>query len=193
MIAIYAYLKRQPGVLTLWISVFLGLVVYVMGLGGQNIPTNGDELVYLHIARLTAASDHWLPLVSELNQMRNTKPPLLFWQAMVASQWGQDWTLLALRFPSLVYTVLMTALIALSVHSITQNLKTALTAACAYLCFFCTFRYGRPYLTSAAESFWLDLPMFYALWLSRPSLVLKAAKPNFKPISTCMKMASPQR
>ncbi len=156
----------------------MGVLVYALGLGGQNIPTNGDELVYLHIARLTAASEHWLPLASELHAMRNTKPPLLFWQAMVASQWGQDWTLFALRLPSLVYTLLLTALIAFSVHGISQNLKAALTAACAYLCFFCTFRYGRPYLTSAAESFWLDLPMFYALWLSRAHLDVGALKPH---------------
>ncbi len=40
-----------------------------------------------------------------------------------------------------------------------------LMAGCVYLAFFCTFRYGRPYLTSAAESFWFGLPMFWLLAL----------------------------
>jgi hypothetical protein len=40
-----------------------------------------------------------------------------------------------------------------------------LIAACVYLGFFCTFRYGRPYLTSAPETFWLDLPLFVLLWV----------------------------
>ena len=70
---------------------------YLFQLGGDHIPRNGDELVYAHIARLTAESDHWLPLVSSYDFMRNTKPPLLFWQAMVAGGWGDHWSLLNLR------------------------------------------------------------------------------------------------
>ena len=77
-----------------WAALLLiAAAIYVLGLGGQYVPTNGDELVYTHIARLTAASGHWLPLVSELDHMRNTKPPLLFWQAMVAGDWGANWNL----------------------------------------------------------------------------------------------------
>ena len=57
----------------------LALGLYFFGLGSFFAPTNGDEMVYLHIARLTADSGHWLPLVSDLDHMRNTKPPLLFW------------------------------------------------------------------------------------------------------------------
>ncbi|MFZ4625491.1 MAG: hypothetical protein ACOYNF_14805 [Rhodoferax sp.] len=72
-----------------WLGLLaLALGSYLLGLGGQYLPTNGDELVYTHIARLTAASGNWLPLVSELDQMRNTKPPLLFWQAMLAGDWA---------------------------------------------------------------------------------------------------------
>ena len=33
----------------------LAVVIYAFGLGGQYNPSNGDELVYTHIARLTAA------------------------------------------------------------------------------------------------------------------------------------------
>ena len=65
----------------------LAMAVYAFGLGGQYVPTNGDELVYAHIARETAETGHWLPLASELADTRNTKPPLLFWQAMVAGGW----------------------------------------------------------------------------------------------------------
>lgn len=148
-----------------WILLALAIAVYTFGLGGQYIPTNGDELVYAHIARVTAATGHWLPLASEFEAMRNTKPPLLFWQAMVAGHWGQDWSLWALRLPSLIYTGLITAAIAWSTHAITRSQRSALIAACVYLGFFCTFRYCRPYLTSAPETFWLALPMFVLLWV----------------------------
>lgn len=148
-----------------WLLVLaIGVTAYALGLGGQNIPSNGDELVYAHIARLTAASQHWLPLASELDNMRNTKPPLLFWQAIVASDWGRHWQLVALRLPSLVYTLLVTSAIAWTVRLVRGNWREALIGACVYLAFFSTFRYGRPFLTSAPETFWLDLPMFALLW-----------------------------
>jgi 4-amino-4-deoxy-L-arabinose transferase-like glycosyltransferase len=148
-----------------WMALLLlAVLIYAAGLGGQYNPTNGDELVYTHIARLTAASNHWLPLVSELDHMRNTKPPLLFWQAMVAGDWGHHWTMAALRAPSLVYTLLIAAAIAWSAQLITGNSRTACLAACVYLAFFCTFRYGRTFLTSAPETFWFNLPLFWLLW-----------------------------
>ena len=150
-----------------WVALLaFAIAVYFLGLGGQYVPTNGDELVYAHIARVTAATGHWLPLASELNNMRNTKPPLLFWQAMVASDWGRNWQLFALRLPSVIYTLLITAGIAFSMRRITHSTRTGLMAACIYLAFFCTFRYGRPYLTSAPETFWLFLPVLLHLWLN---------------------------
>ena len=88
----------------LWVLLaVLTALGYLFQLGGDHIPRNGDELVYAHIARLTAESGHWLPLVSSYDFMRNTKPPLLFWQAMVAGGWGDHWSLLNLRLPSVVY------------------------------------------------------------------------------------------
>ncbi|WP_210544514.1 glycosyltransferase family 39 protein [Rhodoferax sp. PAMC 29310] len=148
-----------------WAALLLAAVaVYLLGLGGQYVPTNGDELVYTHIARLTAASGHWLPLVSELDHMRNTKPPLLFWQAMVAGNWGANWNLAALRTPSVIYTLLLAGAVAWTVQLITRQWRTALIAAVVYLGFFCTFRFGRTYLTSAPETFWLGLPLFGVLW-----------------------------
>ena len=66
-----------------WLALLaLAVALYFFGLGSFYAPTNGDEMVYIHIARLTAEAGHWLPLVSDLGTMRNTKPPLLFWQAL---------------------------------------------------------------------------------------------------------------
>ena len=106
----------------------LAVAIYSLGLGNPYIPTNGDEMVYAHIARLTAASGHWLPLVSELDNMRNTKPPLLFWQALQAGDWGHHWSLAALRAPSLVYTLLLTAMVVATVHGITRSVSRAALA-----------------------------------------------------------------
>ena len=171
--------RAQRAVWTWWALLFCAIGVYVWGLGGKNIPSNGDEMVYAHIARLTAESGHWLPLHSELIEMRNTKPPLLFWQAMVAGDWGQSWTLFNLRLPSLVYTLLITAAVAGITWSISRSRQVALSAASLYLAFYCTFRYGRPYLTSAAETFWLNLPLFIVLWqLLRPQRLHAGAPPS---------------
>ncbi|MES2511728.1 MAG: glycosyl transferase [Pseudomonadota bacterium] len=157
-------------------------LAYLFQLGGDHIPRNGDELVYAHIARLTAESGHWLPLVSSYDFMRNTKPPLLFWQAMVAGGWGDHWSLLALRLPSVVYlwaTALMVG--ALSWKIFRQDKAAPLSptrsdtppanalamgaiAAITFLSFFSTYRYGRPYLTSAPETFWLGSVFFVIAW-----------------------------
>lgn len=152
-----------------WLAlVFIAAALYLLGLGSSYAPTNGDEMVYIHIARMTAESGHWLPLQSELVGTRNTKPPLLIWQAMVAGGWGQTWSLFALRLPSIIYTFATTALLAFFAYrmSVASNrLRTACVAAALYLLLFSTFRYGRVYLTSAPETFWLALPMWWMLWL----------------------------
>ena len=44
---------------------------------------------------------------------RNTKPPLLIWQAIVASGWGSHWNFMALRLPSILYTFATSGLLAL--------------------------------------------------------------------------------
>ena len=148
-----------------WLTLLLlAAAVYVGGLGGQYIPSNGDELVYAHVARETAESGRWLPLASELADTRNTKPPLLFWQAMVAGDWGARWTLAALRAPSLIYLLVISGAIVLCLRAITQRWQEGLIAACVFLAFLSTFRYGRPYLTSAPETFWFSLPLFALLW-----------------------------
>lgn len=148
-----------------WIAlVLLAAGLYLLGLGSAYAPTNGDEMVYIHIARMTAESGHWLPLQSEIVDTRNTKPPLLFWQAMVAGDWGRNWSLFTLRLPSIAYSFATTALLAFFTHRISGQPRTACIAAALYLLFFSTFRYGRVYLTSAPETFWLALPMWWLLW-----------------------------
>ncbi|MGH8847888.1 MAG: ArnT family glycosyltransferase, partial [Polaromonas sp.] len=159
---------------------------YLFGLGGDHIPRNGDELVYAHIARLTAETGHWLPLVSSYDFMRNTKPPVLFWQAMVAGGWGEHWTLLNLRLPSVAYTWGIALMVGLLSWKIVRGDATtspdaapgaatserrnrhAMTmgaiAAIIYLSFFTSYRYGRPYLTSSAETFWLFGVFFAVAW-----------------------------
>ena len=51
-----------------------------------------------------------------------------------------------------------------------------------YLLFFSTFRYGRAYLTSAPETFWLALPMWWVLWLRVRSAATSTSTPT--PAST---------
>ncbi len=174
--------SARPKTTLAWLALLVvAVMIYVLGLGGQYVPTNGDELVYTHIARLTAASGQWLPLVSELDHMRNTKPPLLFWQAMVAGNWGQHWTMAALRTPSVIYSLLTTLAVGWTLQCITRDVRRALLGACIYLAFFCTFRFGRTFLTSAPETFWLSLPMFVLLWWQlahKPVTRRQAAMPH---------------
>ncbi len=171
--------KPRVPVHLIWIGLAIAVALaYLFGLGGDHIPRNGDELVYANIARLTAASGHWLPLVSAWDFMRNTKPPLLFWQAIVAGDWGAHWTLLRLRLPSMAYTWGVTLMVGLltwkTVRAQTgtataeaQNRRAKTLGAIAvlvYLSFFTTYRYGRPFLTSASETFWLFGVFFALAW-----------------------------
>src|SRR5262245_15942393 len=105
-------LSGKPRWLLRWhtLAIVLAVFTYLYGLDSQHIPKNGDEYPYLNIARTTAASGRWLPLQSDLPEMRNTKPPLLFWQGIVSTEWGRRWTLWNLRWPSVVYTLLTAAM-----------------------------------------------------------------------------------
>jgi len=154
----------RPPTWLLWCSVAVMAVVYAWGLNNQYMPSNGDEMVYAHIARLTAASDHWLPLLTEMPDMRNTKPPVFFWQAMLASGWGRWEQLWVLRVPSLIYLALVCWVMAALLHRWTGEWRTAAWAVLAFLACWGTFRYGRPYLTTAPEMFWYSLGLLYVLW-----------------------------
>ena len=146
------------------LATLLAVLTYFYGLDSQQIPKNGDEYPYEHITRLTAESGHLLPLQSQLDNMRNTKPPLLFWQGIVSTDWGRNWTLWQLRFPSVIYTLLTASLTFLLGWNVSRKIETGFLALLTYLAFFSTYRYGRPFLVNPAEVFWFFLPFFTLLY-----------------------------
>ena len=163
--------SRESGADTFWTILGLIAVVvlavgtYFFGLDSLHIPKNGDEFPYAHITRLTAESGHLLPLQSTLENMRNTKPPMLFWQGVLSTHWGQDWTLWQLRYPNVLYTLATAILVGLLGWKCGQRrVTTGLLAAALWLAFFSTYRFGRPFLTNAGEIFWLFLPFFLLLY-----------------------------
>lgn len=153
-----------PPTWVLWLSVAFMALVYAWGLNNLYMPSNGDEMVYAHIARLTAATDHWLPLQTEMADMRNTKPPVLFWQGMLASGWGAWEPLWVLRVPSLMYLALVCWGMAALLHRWTGEWRSGAWAVLAFLACWGTFRYGRPYLTTAPEMCWYSLGLLHVLW-----------------------------
>ncbi len=159
--------RRLSGLHLLWyvLALLLAVVTYFYGLDSQHIPKNGDEYPYAHITRLTAASGHLLPLQSELDGMRNTKPPLLFWQGIVSTHWGQDWDLWHLRYPGVIYTLLTALLVFQLAKKLSgYKLEAGFVAALTFLAFFSTYRYGRPFLVNPPEVFWFFLPFFTLLY-----------------------------
>jgi 4-amino-4-deoxy-L-arabinose transferase-like glycosyltransferase len=142
----------------------LAAFVYFYGLGSPHIPKNGDESVYINMARLTGESGHWLPLISQYDSMRNTKPPLLFWQGIESTAHGTRWSLWNLRVPSVIYTLCTAFLAFLLARRFSGEDARGCLAALIYLAFFSTYRYGRPYLTNAPETFWLFLAYFPLLY-----------------------------
>ena len=160
-----------------WISLAVALLFYLTGLGSDHLATNGDELLYAQIARLTAATGHLLPLQSVDEHARNTKPPLLFWQGILSTGWGGHWHLALLRLPNVLYTLLTAEFIAWIARRRTRSLPLALQAALLFLCFFSTYRYGRVFLTSAPETFWLFLPLALLLLHREPEMPAGAWRP----------------
>jgi hypothetical protein len=151
---------------TLWYlaAVLLAVFTYLYGLDSQYIPKNGDEYPYEHITRLTADSGHLLPLQSQMENMRNTKPPLLFWQGIATTDGGKHWDLWDLRYPSVIYTLLTAALLFLLGRKLGGTSESGFIAALTFLAFFTTYRFGRPFLTNPPEVFWLFLPFFVLLY-----------------------------
>jgi 4-amino-4-deoxy-L-arabinose transferase-like glycosyltransferase len=168
--------KHLP-VLLYGLAVLLAVFAYFYGLDSQYIPKNGDEYPYAHITRLTADSGHLLPLQSQLDHMRDTKPPLLFWQGIAATDWAKDWNLWNLRIPSVIYTVLTAVLVFVLTLRLSGKTETALVAVLAYLAFFSTYRYGRPFLANPPEVFWMTLPMFALLAWPRATFDSRLAAP----------------
>ncbi len=151
-----------------WIALLLALVVYCTGLGSDHLATNGDELLYAQITRLTAENGRLLPLQALDEKARNTKPPLLFWQGILSTDWARHWSLARLRAPSVLYTLLTAGLLLWIGWHRSRNPILGLSAALLFLCFFSTYRYGRVFLTSAPETFWLFLPLALLLLHREP-------------------------
>jgi len=149
-------------------ALLLAVITYFYGLDGLHIPKNGDEYPYMHITRLTAQSDALLPLQSQMDGMRNTKPPLIFWQGIASTDWGQDWEHWRMRWPSVIYTLLTALLIFLLTKKLAGP-RAGLIAVLSFMAFMTTYRYGRPFLTDPPLVFWLFLPGF-ALLYWRPAI-----------------------
>jgi 4-amino-4-deoxy-L-arabinose transferase-like glycosyltransferase len=156
---------------------FLGVFTYLYGLDSRFAPKNGDEYPYMHIVRMTADAGAWLPLQSEMGGIKNTKPPLVFWEGIASTSWGSDWTLFALRWPSVVYTGLTALFLFMAVSRFSGRMQTGLLAALVWLSFFGTYRYGRPFLTDPPEVFWLSLPFFALLYWGRAAFESKLLFP----------------
>ena len=146
------------------LATVLAVFTYFYGLGSDHIPKNGDEFPYAHVTRITAGSGHLLPLRAEIESLRNTKPPLLFWQGIASTDWARNWELWRLRYPSVIYTLLTGGMVLLLGSKLSGRRETGFLAALIFLAFFSTYRYGRPFLTDAPDVFWLFLPFFVLLY-----------------------------
>jgi 4-amino-4-deoxy-L-arabinose transferase-like glycosyltransferase len=151
----------------------LGVFTYLYGLDSRFAPKNGDEYPYMHIVRMTADSGHWLPLQSEMDGIKNTKPPLIFWQGIASTDWASEWTLSNLRWPSVLYTGLTAFFLFLAVRRFSGKTQTGILAALVWLSFFATYRYGRPFLADPPEVFWLTLPFFAILYWGKSAFESK--------------------
>ncbi|MBX9742881.1 MAG: phospholipid carrier-dependent glycosyltransferase [Chthoniobacterales bacterium] len=162
-IAVSSALPPRKALLFWLLATLFAVFVYFYGLGSDHTATNGDELLYAQIARATALSGHWLPLQSPIARHANTKPPLLFWQGMISTDFVKSWSLFNLRYPNVLYTLATALMLVFLGKRLSGKLQTGLLAGLLFLSFFGTFRYGRCFLTSAPEVFWLFAPFFLLL------------------------------
>jgi 4-amino-4-deoxy-L-arabinose transferase-like glycosyltransferase len=157
----------------------LGVFTYLYGLDSRFAPKNGDEYPYMHIVRMTAEAGNWLPLQSEMDGIKNTKPPLIFWQGLASTHWASEWSLINLRWPSILYTGLTAFFLFLAVRRFSGKTQTGLLAGLVWLSFFATYRYGRPFLTDPPEVFWLSLPFLAILYWGKCAFESKFFFPVF--------------
>jgi 4-amino-4-deoxy-L-arabinose transferase-like glycosyltransferase len=156
--------NKGPDAILRWLALALAVFVYLHNLGSEHAATNPDEHLYWQITRMTAEGGEWLPLKNLNEAERNTKPPALFWQGVIMTDWGRHWELWRLRLPVALYTLATAALVLLLGRRLSGNTGTGILAALVFLAFFSTYRYGRVVLTSAPETFWFFLPFFLLLY-----------------------------
>jgi 4-amino-4-deoxy-L-arabinose transferase-like glycosyltransferase len=151
-----------------WWGALLALAAftYLYGLDGQHIPRIGDEMPYAQVTRMTAASGRLLPLRAVDPALENTKPPLLFWMGIAATDGGRTWTLWRLRFP-IVVTTFLCALFVFALGRRLAGTGAGLLSAVVFLGWFSTFRYGRPFLTNLPETLFVFAP--FALAVESPA------------------------
>jgi 4-amino-4-deoxy-L-arabinose transferase-like glycosyltransferase len=158
-------------------TLVLAVFAYLYGLDSRFAPKNGDEYPYMHIVRMTAETGNWLPLQSQMDGIKNTKPPLIFWHGIASTDWASDWSLLNLRWPSVLYTGLTAFLLFFVVRRFSGKTQTGFLAALVWLSFFSSYRYGRPFLTDPPEVFWLSLPFFGLLYWGKSAFESKLLFP----------------
>ncbi len=156
--------KSRIRTISAWLVLAFGVFVYFHNLGSEHASNNPDELLYWQITRLTAQSGHWLPLQGHEPGDVNTKPPAMFWQGILSTNWAQNWTIWHLRYPMVLYTLATALMVFFLARKLGNSSNGGILAATIYLCFFGTYRYGRVFLTSAPETFWLFLPIFILLY-----------------------------
>ena len=170
-----------------FLTLVLAVFAYLYGLDSRFAPKNGDEYPYMHIVRLTADSGKWLPLQSQMEGIRNTKPPLIFWQGIASTNWASQWTLANLRWPSILYTSLTAFFLFLAVRRFSGKTQAGYLSALIWLSFFATYRYGRPFLTDPPEVFWLTLPFLVFLFWGKTVFQSKILFPLFSGV--CLGLA----
>ena len=146
----------------------LAVFSYFYLLGGLYIPHIGDEAPYIEIVRLTAESGEWLPLATA-PELENTKPPLLFWLGVVATDWGNVWSLFRLRLVIVLVTIVTAGIVFWLARRLSGDLEVAYVSALTFLGFYSTFHYGRPFLTNLPETLFVFLA--FVVVLSRRGLV----------------------
>ena len=147
------------------IVTLIAVFTYLYSLGGLHIPKIGDENVYFQITLRTATAGNWLPLQSA-DGLGYTKPPLLFWQGLLTTDWGRHWDPVRLRLPSVIFTGLVSLLVFALAHRLGRSREIAYVAMLSFLTFSSTYQHGRPYLTNMPETLFVFLPVF--LYLYRP-------------------------
>jgi 4-amino-4-deoxy-L-arabinose transferase-like glycosyltransferase len=158
---------NKKGAFLYWsVCLLLGLFVYFFALDSIHIPNIGDEGVYIQIARKTSENHSWLPLLTE-EGINNTKPPLLFWQGIVTTDWGKNWSLWNLRIPVVMTTLLVAFLVGFLVWKISGDKQKGVLSALIYLGFLSTIQHGRPFLMHTSETLFLFIPFVIVLRFKR--------------------------
>lgn len=150
-------------------GLILVLLAYFFALDSIHIPNIGDEGVYIQIVRKTAESGHFLSLLDEQG-IKNTKPPLLFWQGMLTTGMGNMWSFWNLRGPVVMTTLLIAFLVGFLTRMISRDSMKGFLGGLIYLGFMSTIQQGRPFLMHAAETLLLFLPLMVVFRVKRLSL-----------------------